>query len=907
MLSNMQRFGDVGSWELASAENVLSWTPHVYEIFGVSPECFGHTFEAFLDLVHPDDRAEVEAKSSEAIANGSKFDLVHRIVRPDGQLRFVREVGMTLKTNGEAIFHGVVHDITDLVAGALKAEQESTLLSLVSRRARLGGWRYNITSKQLFWTAITAEIHGVSSSVTPTVEDAINFYVPEHRDTIARAFNACIEAGAPFDEILEIISKNGKRVWVRAIGEAERGPDGAIHAVFGAFQDVSDLIEARKESIRLSGELNLLEAAIAHLNDMILITNASPIDAPDGPKIIYANDSYMKRNGFVRDEVIGKTPRITQGPKTQRDRLNEIRHALESKSAIRTEMINYTKSGEEYWLELDITPIIDDEGNYTHFVSVERDVTERKRAEETIRVSEERFRLVSKAVNDVIWDWEIRPDSIWRNERLLSVFGYVPENVGRGFEGWLEKIHLDDQGRVRESIGAALEGGGEDWTEEYRFIRANGSEALVCHQGVILRNAVGDATRMVGSMTDISQRRQLEDRVRQSEKMEAVGQLTGGIAHDFNNLLTVILGNAESIVHGMAQGDKLRPLAEMTIMAAERGAELTNRLLAFSRRQPLQPKVVDIDNLVSGMAGLLRRAVADNVTIDISRSDTLRLALVDASQLEVAILNLGINAGHAMPNGGLLTIETKEVFLDDEYTQSHGEVKAGVYIKLSISDNGTGMSAEVVERAFEPFFTTKPVGEGNGLGLSMVYGFVKQSGGHAEIYSELGIGTSVSLYLPCAEPHQEIIITALEAKTAPGGSESILVAEDDELVRDHVSRTLIELGYSVTSAGTGAEALIALRGTPNIALLFTDIVMPGGMNGRELAAEAKLLCPKLKVLFTSGYAESAIVHNHRVDEGVHLLSKPYRRQELAEAVREALDSRSSSAGSAATDCPPNAK
>jgi PAS domain S-box-containing protein len=886
---NNDQFGMVGTWELDIQKNTLSWSPKTYVIFGVSEKSFGHTFEAFLNLVHPSDRAELKSQQSVAISTGSKFDLIHRIVHPNGDLRFVREVGETLKVDGRTIFHGVVQDITDLLASALKADETEMLLNLAGRKARLGGWRYNIGSKQLFWTDITAEIHEVPRNRTPSVEDAINFYAPEHRETIANVFTSCIENGTPFDEKLEIISKTGKRVWVRAIGEAERSADGTIQAVFGAFQDISDLTEAREESTHLSGELYLLKAAAAHLNDIIMITDADPIDAPNGPKIVYVNDAVEGLTGYKKDEVLGKTPRILQGPKTRRDHLHNIRRAMESHSHIRTELLNYKKSGEQYWLELDISPIRNDEGKCTHFVSIERDVTERKRNEDAIRISEERFRLVSRAVHDVIWDWEIAPDSIWRNDRLLAVFGYVPENIGKGFEGWLEHIHPDDRGRIRDSILAALKSANENWTEEYRYIRANKSEALVAHQALILRNAHGDAVRMVGSKTDISQRRQMEDRIRQAEKLEAVGQLTGGIAHDFNNLLTVILGNAESIAHGMAEGDKLRPLAVMTMTAAERGAELTNRLLAFARRQPLQPKVVDIQALVTGMSGLLRRALPEDVTIDICGAPKLCSVLIDPGQLEVAILNLAINAKHAMPNGGALTIETKEMSLEDEHVKSRANLEPGLFIKLSVSDNGTGMSSEVAERAFEPFFTTKPVGEGNGLGLSMVYGFVQQSGGFATIYSELGIGTSVNLFLRCAQSDSDISVTPVESKTVPRGNENILVAEDDELVRAHVTITLVDLGYKVISTASGAEALTALQKTPNIALLFTDVVMPGGMNGRELAEEATKLFPKLKVLFTSGYAENALVNNNRVDEGVHLLSKPYRRQDLAEAIRAVLD------------------
>ncbi|MBL8705245.1 MAG: response regulator, partial [Rhodospirillales bacterium] len=380
----------------------------------------------------------------------------------------------------------------------------------------------------------------------------------------------------------------------------------------------------------------------------------------------------------------------------------------------------------------------------------------------------------------------------------------------------------------------------------------------------------------------------LNQKLRQSQKMEAVGQLTGGVAHDFNNLLTVILGSNEMLAQSLAGNPELRGIAELAVKAAERGAELTNRLLAFGRRQALSPTPSDINRLLAGMEKLLRRTLGEHVDIEMVQSGGLWKAMVDTGQIENAILNLCLNARDAMPQGGRLTIETANVRLDAAYADRHSELEPGQYVMVAVSDTGTGMDAATLERAFEPFFTTKEVGKGSGLGLSMVYGFIKQSKGHVRIYSEQGQGTTVKLYLPRAYTGKPTEEEASGGVAARRGDEKILLVEDDELVRDHVSAQLKSLGYDVVVAANGPEALDLIRRSA-FDLLFTDIVMPGGMNGRQLADEARKLRPTMPVLFTSGYTENAIVHHGRLDPGVHLLQKPYRRQELAAKLRAVLD------------------
>ncbi len=404
-----------------------------------------------------------------------------------------------------------------------------------------------------------------------------------------------------------------------------------------------------------------------------------------------------------------------------------------------------------------------------------------------------------------------------------------------------------------------------------------------------LRSVETEMGMMVAiAVRDVTERKAIEQQLRQSQRLDAVGKLTGGVAHDFNNLLTVILGNAEDLEEQSHGQPALQQIAATTKMAALRGADLTSRLLAFSRKQTLDPQPTDVKERLQVMESLLRRTIGEHIEIQLRIADAPWQALVDGPQLENAILNLCINARDAMPEGGLLIIETANRHVDEELAAQIGEIAAGDYLVLSISDTGIGMAGDTLAHAFEPFFTTKEVGKGSGLGLSMVYGFAKQSRGHIILYSEPGQGTTAQLYLPRAGG-PPVVAGEDVCVVASRGSERILLVEDDDLVRDHVATQLSGLGYSVVAASSGPEALAILRRDCAFDLLFTDMVMPGGMTGRQLADQAQGLIPRLPVLFSSGYSESVIAHRNRLETGVHLLNKPYLRQELAAKIRDIFD------------------
>ncbi|HLH88958.1 MAG TPA: MASE4 domain-containing protein [Xanthobacteraceae bacterium] len=452
-------------------------------------------------------------------------------------------------------------------------------------------------------------------------------------------------------------------------------------------------------------------------------------------------------------------------------------------------------------------------------------------------------------------------------------FAALPENEGSDFAAVHARVMAGE--RLQES--------------QMRWKHHDGRPLDVVHSGAPVREAGERITGAVYVSEDVTDKRKLERQLAQSQKMEAVGQLTGGIAHDFNNILTVITGTIEILADGVADRPDLASIAKLIDEAATRGAELTRQLLAFARKQPLQPRETDINALAAEAASLLRPTLGEQVEIESVLEADAWPALVDRGQLVTAIINLGINARDAMPGGGKLTLETANVMLDEGYARLNADVHAGPYVMVAVSDTGTGIPAALLDKVLEPFFTTKEVGKGTGLGLSMVYGFVKQSGGHIKIYSEEGHGTSIKLYLPRASGQALPLAEAAPLAAQEGRHERILVVEDDRMVREHVVGQLTSLGYTTLAAADAAAALALLDDGAEPDLLFTDVIMPGGVNGRVLAEQALRRRPGLKVLFTSGYTETAIVHHGRLDPGVLLLAKPYRKVDLARMVRRALD------------------
>ncbi|MBI1876795.1 MAG: response regulator, partial [Chloroflexi bacterium] len=476
-------------------------------------------------------------------------------------------------------------------------------------------------------------------------------------------------------------------------------------------------------------------------------------------------------------------------------------------------------------------------------------------------------------------------------EGLQAIFGYAPQEIETAFDWWKERIHPEDRNRVLAGLNALLDSGKQIWSDDYRFRYGNGSYAFVVNRGYIMHDHRGWPTRMIGAMLDLTEHKHLEEQFRQSQKMEAIGRLAGGIAHDFNNLLTVINGYSEMLRGGNFNdlGPQHQYLEEI-IEAGARAAALTRQLLTFSRKQELQAEVLDLNAVVADVDTMLQRLIGEDIDLVTLRKDGLGRVKADPGQIEQVIMNLALNARDAMPQGGKLTIETANVELDAHYAHQHSEVKPGSYVLLAVSDTGTGMDQETLAHIFEPFFTTKEEGKGTGLGLATVYGIVKQSGGHIWVYSEVGRGTTFKVYLPRVEERVEPVKVSPASARPPQGSETILLVEDADGVRELLRYLLQADGYPVLAAGNGAEALqMCARHNGPLHVLITDMIMPGGMNGHELAERLISLYPELKVLYMSGYTDEAIVRHGVLARGVTFLQKPFTPDALARKIREILD------------------
>ena len=614
--------------------------------------------------------------------------------------------------------------------------------------------------------------------------------------------------------------------------------------------------------------------------------------SPDGVVMTW-NPGGERIQGYPPDEMIGRPLALLYPPEARASGAPEaaLRAAAETGRHVE-EGWRMRKDGTPFWANVAMTALRDGNNALIGFGTVVSDMSDKKAAHDAVLKSERNFRLLVQGVTDYaifmlstdghITSWNAgarRIKGYTEAEIIGSHFSrfYTPEDVAAGvpFRG-LETARRD--GRFEA----------EGWR-----VRRDGSR-FFAH---VIIDAIYEDGELVGFAKvtrDITERRraseQLEQTQRallQAQKMEALGKLTGGVAHDFNNVLQVLRGNLELLESRHGRDGWSAERLGNAIDAVDRGAKLAAQLLAFGRQQPLAPVVINPARHLRAMDDLLRRALGEAIEIESAVAGGLWNIAADPHQLENVILNLAINARDAMPDGGKLTLELSNATLDDDYVVSFPDVSAGQYVMLAVTDTGTGMASEVMERAFDPFFSTKPEGEGTGLGLSMAYGFVKQSGGHIRLYSEVGEGTTVRVYLP-RSTGKAVEPARAKASGLKHGDEAILVVEDDAKVRETVVDLLSGLGYAVLKANNAEQALAVVESGVHIDLLFTDVVMPGALRSTEMVRKAVQTLPALKVLYTSGYTQNAIVHGGRLDPGVELLSKPYSRQQLASKIRQVL-------------------
>lgn len=614
-------------------------------------------------------------------------------------------------------------------------------------------------------------------------------------------------------------------------------------------------------------------------------------------EILSWNSGGVRLEGYAAQEIVGRHFSELYTPEDRQAGLPAaVLASVERAGRHVWEGWRLRKDGTQFWASVVTSGLRKTNSDERRAVQIVRDVTENRKAHEAVIESERRVRLLVEGVTDYAI-FMLTPEGYvtnW-NSGAQRIKGYRAEEItGSHFS----RFYTPDDaaaGLPQRSLDTAARDGRFE-TESWR-VRHDG-QTFWAHVVIdAIRDDDGELIGFAKITRDITEKRrasetleQTREALFQAQKMEAVGKLTGGVAHDFNNVLQVLRGNLELLENRHRRDTWSVERLAHAIDAVERGAKLASQLLAFGRRQALRPTVVDLAAMVRSMDSLLARALGEMIRVETVIAAGLWNTLVDTHQLENVLLNLAINARDAMPLGGRLTVELSNTMLDDRYVRALTDVPPGQYVMLGVTDTGTGMTAEVAEHAFDPFYSTKPEGHGTGLGLSMAYGFIKQSGGHIKIYSEVGHGTTVKIYLPRSTEKAEAMPLKRMGSTMAGGEETILVVEDDAKVQSTVVEMLAGLGYSVLKADDAEQALAVIRSGVNIDLLFTDVVMPGTLRSPEMARQAVQLLPHLKVLFTSGYTQNAIVHGGRLDAGVELLSKPYSQEELAWKVRRVLGS-----------------
>ncbi len=735
-----------------------------------------------------------------------------------------------------------------------------------------GVWVWDVATSVLRADARFAGLTGLDPALIAAGAPAERFFhgiVPEDLIRVKIAVAAVMHGAESFAKTYRVRDAAGVTRWVNARGRGESDAAGKVVRFSGELTDVTELkrVEQQLRVAQTAGGIGTFEhidgfgtASVSdqfcrllglHPTDALPLRTINSVVYPGDPSIIRTADGPGQRS--------------------------ELR-------------IQRADTGEERWIARRGERRSDSIGGGPAFIGVIYDITDMKRTEQ--KLQELTRTLEAKVLErtrerDRIWSRSLDLIAVLgRDGGLRSVnpawtnlLGYAEDELlGRPFAQF---VHAEDQAAIAPALGA---------------------EAAAEHVDLRLRDAKGAWRRLDWTFVpeddalyatgrDVTERRLLEEQLRQSQKMEAVGQLTGGIAHDFNNMLTGIIGGLELARRRLDAGRTTEAYGFMdtVVVSAQRAAALTHRLLAFSRRQTLNPQSVEVGDLVRSMEDLLRRTLAENVDLAVLPTSGLWAARCDANQLESALLNLALNARDAMPNGGKLTIECANLSLDRPQESEPEPIQPGEYVVVSVVDTGVGMSESVKAKVFDPFFTTKPIGKGTGLGLSMVYGFVRQSGGHVGFCSQLGLGTTVKLYLPrVREPAETVLKPSNAGHPLPSSGESVLVVEDDAQVKTMIGAVLADIGYRVREAVDADTALLALRTDESFDLLITDVGLPG-MNGRQLAEIARELRPSLPVLFVTGYAANAAVRSEFLDTGMHMISKPFSVQALATAVREAIE------------------
>jgi PAS domain S-box-containing protein len=793
-----------------------------------------------------------------------------------------------------------------LTEAALRRSETS--LARAQRIAQIGSWDWDVQHDQFHRSDETFRIFGLKAGpLSGTIADFMTGIHEQDRSRVQAAMDAALAGTNPYRLEHRILRPDGIERTVLGIGEVSWDESGRPAWFRGTVQDISERKHQETAVRDLTGQIER-QARIFDTTLSSIIDFAYILD-PDS-RFVYANQALLDLWGLTFDEAVGKNFYELNYPTELAAHLQQqVDQVFATGEQLRDETPYASPTGAGGYYEYIYNPVFAADGSVEAIAGSTRDVTLRKQAEENLKqlnrkLESQRLRLnnIVASVPGVVWENWGRPDAVGEHSDFVSEYietmvGYTVEEYLATPNFWLTMLHPDDREKTLAQTSRNFASGAIE-TIEFRWVAKDGRILWVESRSSAILDEQGETVGRRGVTMEITERKQAEasleeseQQLRQAQKLESVGLLAGGIAHDFNNMLTVINGYSELALRRLKADDPMRRDLEEIRRAGKRSSELTYQLLAFSRQQLLQPIVLDLNEMIADTIKMLQRLIGEDIQLATTLDPKVARILVDPGQLAQIIMNLAINARDAMAPGGKLSIETANTFLDEAYARRHPGVSSGPYVQLAVSDNGVGIGKEARQHIFEPFYTTKPVGQGTGLGLATVYGIVKQSGGHIEVYSELGVGTQFKVYLPhaLASPPREP--EAHATADMPEGTETILLVEDEEQLRQLSREILTSCGYRVIEASNGAVALKLCDPPCKIDLLMTDVVMPI-MGGRELAENLLETMPDLRILFTSGYTDDAVVRHGVIGSNTNFIHKPFTVGALANKVREILDRKS---------------
>ena len=875
LLRTAGRIARVGAWKVEPPGETVVWSDEVCAIHDVPP---GSTpsLEQTIAFYAPEYREKAGRAIDGCLRGGPAFDFEACIVTARGRAIWVRTIGEAVPgaDGAPAGLQGAIQDISGRKQAERALRESQERYELAMRGSAAGVWDWNLETQEVYWSPPLKAMLGYGGEeISASVEAFIQALHPEDRESTWGMIERHLRDGTPFQAHIRMRRRSGEYRWYFTSGQALWDAAGRAYRMAGSMVDVTARREAEQEASRLAEQLsNTLES----ITDAVFTLDRHW-------RFTFLNREAERQLSRQRESLIGRVI-WAEFPESAGTTFEiEARRAVEQQKTVEFEEFFPPRRA---WFSVRAYP--SGQGGLTAYF---QNVTRQREAREEARTSEERFRLLARATNDAIWDWDITTNVLWWNEGFETLFGYRREEIEPTTRSWTGRVHPDERKSVIASLERAISEGADAWTAEYRFRRSDGTYAVVLDRGHIIRDAFGVPVRMIGGMTDVTERRKLEAQFLRAQRLESIGTLAGGIAHDLNNVLTPIVMSVSLLMEDERDPGRLEMLRSIEA-SAQRGAAMVRQVLAFARGVAGRAAPVNPANLIRDVQQIIRDTFPKDIDLSVEAAPDLWTVQADATQLHQVLMNLCLNARDAMPGGGQLTLSARNVVLDDPGGVA-GECGPGPCVLLTVRDTGTGMPREVQDRAFEPFYTTKEVGKGTGLGLSTALSIVKSHGGCLDVQSEPGKGTRVSVYLPVQDTGGAAAPEPAEPRRGASGGddELILVVDDEEGIRNSTRRMLERFGYRVMLASNGAEAVaLYVQHQADVAVVITDMAMPV-MDGPATIFALKAIEPDVKIIASSGYTMNDGV-SAALSTGVrHFISKPYTAGAMLAALEDLLGKR----------------